>query len=163
MNVAGHLAVSLLLGRRVGRASVSAWAPVLVGTLAPDVLDKAAMLARVTPYGRTVGHSLLLWAAAALAVRWARARGARAGWALGVALGGAAHLVTDLVDDVVEGLSYSGYAFSGWMGWPWTNPDMLELRVPSLLGPHPGAPTALELLAIGAAAWALFAARRDAR
>ena len=128
MNPAGHLAVSYLVARRRW-----AWGPVLAGTFLPDVLDKSLMLAGVSQYGRTIGHSALLWGTVALL--WmlaARLRLPTARLVGLVLLGGASHLAIDLVDDLVQGLESSGYVFSAWFGWPWTNPDMHPIRVAPL-------------------------------
>lgn len=158
MNPPGHLAVAYLTGRR---RSLARWLPLVLGTVTPDVIDKTAQLIGVTPYGRTVGHSVLLWGWIAVAALIARGRGlGRGGWLVAFWLGGALHLMTDLVDDVVEGFSHSGWAFSAWMGWPWTNPDMWNLRVPHALGPWPGATTVLELLTVGACVIASYRDRR---
>lgn len=141
MNLPGHLAVSALLTRRLSARGLA----VLAGTVTPDVLDKGAQLSGLTPYGRTVGHSVLLWAWVAGLVALGRRRVPLASAFL---LGGAVHLLTDFVDDLSEGLLFSGYVFSAWMGWPLTNPDMANLRVDALLGPMRGATTPLELLTV---------------
>ncbi|MCZ7685642.1 MAG: metal-dependent hydrolase [Sandaracinaceae bacterium] len=63
VNVPGHLASAyLLVGRGSAPRSVATLAPAWLGALLPDLLDKPAMWSGITPYGRTVGHSLLLWA-----------------------------------------------------------------------------------------------------
>ncbi len=118
----------------------------MVGTFLPDVLDKSLMLVGASPCGRSVGHSLVFWGTATLlfiilyAVRHPRESTV---WALVV--GGWGHLVVDAVDDLFAGFEHSGYAFSAWAGWPWTNPDMWSWRVAPLL-PTEGQPTtSLEL------------------
>lgn len=146
MNVPGHLASAyLLVARGETPRSLARLAPAWLGALLPDLLDKPAMWSGVTPYGRTVGHSLLLWAA--LLALWLLAGRARPrGWASSglVLAGGISHLAVDLVDDVAEGLERSGYVFSAWLGWPLTNPDMWSVTSPHALEPMPFAVTALE-------------------
>ena len=141
MNLPGHLAVSGLLARRP-RARAAA---VLAGTLAPDLLDKGGKLLGLSVYGRTVGHSVLLWAAFAALVALGRRRVELASAFL---LGGAAHLLADVVDDLSEGLLFSGYVFSAWMGWPFTNPDMANVQLEPVFGPLPGATTPIEALTL---------------
>ena len=159
MNPAGHLAVGYLLGRR----RLSVLIPVWVGTFLPDLVDKPLMLVGVTPYGRTVGHSLVLWATFALLFGLAWARRLPQATALGgLLLGGVGHLLTDLVDDVVAGVERTGYVFSAWAGWPWTNPDMWSVRSPHLLPQDAYATTSLELLTLGVCVVALVRRNRSA-
>jgi hypothetical protein len=127
----------------------------MLGALLPDLVDKPALYLGLTPYGRTVGHGVLVWAL--LSVVWAVAlwrrgstAGALAGWVL---LGGLSHLVIDLIDDVVEGLERSGYVFSAWFGWPLTNPDMWNVKSPHVLAPMAHAVTTLELVTVAACLW----------
>lgn len=153
MNVPGHLAAAYFLARRGAPLRLRVLAPVSLGALLPDLIDKPMMWIGSTPYGRTVGHSLLLWGVAGVALALllgVRARRVTAGYVL---LGGFSHLVVDLLDDVAEGLERSGYAFSAWMGWPVTNPDMAYVRVPHWLEPMRHAVTALELATVAACLW----------
>ncbi|MGE0786559.1 MAG: hypothetical protein AB7S26_12885 [Sandaracinaceae bacterium] len=142
MNVAGHLAVAFLATGE--RARLRRAGLVLIGTLTPDIIDKSAQLVHLTPYGRTAGHSTLLWGSLALLTMIAWSRSHDAADARAFVLGGVLHLAVDLVDDVVEGLQQTGYLFSAWAGWPWTNPDELNVRVPHLLPHGAGYPTFLE-------------------
>ncbi len=156
MTPPGHLAVGYLLSRRGGPPRVaSRILPALLGTLVPDLVDKPAMWIGLTPYGRTVGHSAIVWAALSLA--WAVAfwrRSSAAGTVAGfVLLGALSHLVIDLVDDIAEGLERSGYVFSAWFGWPFTNPDMWNIRSPHVLEPMAHAVTTLELVTVAACLW----------
>lgn len=133
MNLPGHLAVAHLVARRRGPVRFDRLALVTLGALLPDLIDKPLMFAGVTPYGRTVGHSLVFWAFA-LSL-WMAAAGRRTPRSAGLGLvvaGGVSHLFVDLVDDVVEGFQSSGFAFSAWAGWPVTNPDMWSWRVAPL-------------------------------
>lgn len=150
VNLSGHLAVAYLLGRRPADARLERAGWIAGGAIVPDVIDKSAMLAGITPYGRTVGHSLSLWALVLLAWIWARARGLSRAPKLGlVLLGGVSHLLVDLVDDVFEGFERTGYAFSAWAGWPHTDPDMWSVQVPHLWANMRHPTTTLELLTIG--------------
>lgn len=133
----------------------------MLGALLPDLIDKSLMLIGVTPYGRTVGHSLVFWLFTSWL--WMLAVGRRlprARWLGLVLLGGISHLVVDLVDDVVEGFEYSGYPFSAWFGWPWTNPDMWSPKVSHVFPVWAYATTSLELLTLVAV---VALARRDGR
>ncbi|HJL19537.1 MAG TPA: hypothetical protein RMH99_27995 [Sandaracinaceae bacterium LLY-WYZ-13_1] len=149
MNLAGHLATAYLVARRRRRVRWDRLGAVTVGAVAPDVIDKPVWLLGFSPYGRTVGHSLSLWGGALvlwLVAGGARLRGARAlGW---LVAGGLSHLLVDLVDDLVEGFQMSGFAFSAWAGWPWTNPDMWSWRVPHLAATRAEGTTALELATV---------------
>jgi hypothetical protein len=155
----GHLAVAYLLVRGRarseggGRAVALAWC----GAMLPDVADKSLQWLGRTLYGRTVGHSALLWAlcgAGCLLASRGATRSEQRGASL-MLLGWLSHLVIDLIDDAVEGLERSGYAFSGWFAWPLTNPDMWNVRVPHLLDPMPHAVTSLELATVAACVWHL--------
>lgn len=158
MNPAGHFAVGYLVSRRDRAALLPVW----LGTFLPDLIDKPLMLVGYTPYGRTIGHSLFFWGATAVLGMLARAwRLARARTVLAVLVGGLAHLVVDLLDDAAMGLERSGYAFSAWMGWPRTNPDMWSVRVPHLFAPDNAATTSLELLTLLVCTIVLIRARRQ--
>lgn len=149
VNPPGHLAVAYLLGRRRPGARLPRFAWLACGALVPDALDKSAMLLGLTPYGRTVGHSLVLWASMLTVWMWAAGLRVPAASALGlVTAGGVSHLAADLVDDVVEGVERTGFVFSAWAGWPWTNPDMWSVRVDHLWPYARHATTSLELLTI---------------
>lgn len=154
MYVAGHIATAYFVARRDGRPRVaSRIAPAWLGALLPDLVDKPAQWIGLTPYGRAVGHSALLWAALALvwlAVLW---RPRSANHAAFLLLGGLSHLAIDLVDDVVEGLERSGYVFSAWFGWPITNPDMWNVSAPHVLAPATYAVTTLEMATVAACLW----------
>lgn len=161
MNVAGHLALAYLLARRRRRAWLARLEAIALGALLPDLIDKSLMLIGATPHGRTVGHSFVFW----LFVTWlwmlaVGRRLPRAGWLGGVLVGGISHLAVDFVDDVVEGVEHSGYIFSAWFGWPWTNPDMWQPRVEHLFPTWEFATSSLELVTLIAVA---LLARRDGR
>jgi hypothetical protein len=84
----GHLALGVLAARLCGHRGRAA-APVLVGAVLPDLLDKPLGVLGVVPSYHTVGHSLLvLVAAAALVGRGDRGRPLLLGWA--------SHLAGDL-------------------------------------------------------------------
>lgn len=151
MNVPGHLAAAYLLARRGAPLRLERLGVIALGALLPDLIDKPLMLAGATPYGRTVGHSLLLWCAA-LAL-WLLVQRRSIGTSALLLLGGFSHLCVDLVDDLVEGLERTGYVFSAWMGWPVTNPDMAYVQVPHLLEPMRHAVTTLEAATVAACLW----------
>jgi hypothetical protein len=142
--LAGHVASAALLARHVSRNDRTASAWLVFGALVPDVLDKGQLWLGTTVYGRTVGHSLLLWGGLAL-LRLLSGRGPRS---LALSMGGALHLAVDLVDDFVEGFERSGWAFSAWMGWPVTNPDMMNWHVPRVFAYAEGHPTSLEIATV---------------
>ncbi len=151
--VAGHLASAWLLARRSG-AETSTIA-IAIGTLLPDLIDKPQMWLGVTPFGRSIGHSVVLWGVATLMCAWKF--NLSRGPTLSVVAGGYLHLVADLIDDLVDAVERSSYAFSAWMGWPVTNPDMHQVRVPHVFPSEPGHTTSLELATI---AFALVVAWR---
>lgn len=151
----GHLAVGYLVARGSLPRLGSSVAPALLGALLPDLMDKPALWMGFTPYGRTVGHSAIVWALFSLAwvVAFRRRASVSASIAGFVVLGGLSHLAIDLVDDVIEGLERSGYVFSAWFGWPFTNPDMWNVRSPHLLAPMAYAVTTLEVATVAACLW----------
>jgi hypothetical protein len=133
----------------------------VLGSLLPDLLDKALKLAHVYPWGRTVGHSAILWAVMPtltllLIGRWVWTR--RATWRsaplppaiailVGICLGGGLHMAGDLLADVERGWVFRGVAVSWWFGWPWMNPDQVIFAC----GPArhlPSLPSVLEVLVV---------------
>ena len=163
MNLPGHLAVAHLVARRRGPVRFDRLGLVTLGALLPDIIDKPLMFAGVTPYGRTVGHSLVFWAFALLLFMVAAGRRLRRTPALGlVVAGGISHLLVDLVDDLVEGFQSSGFAFSAWAGWPITNPDMWSWRVTPYLdvARRTEMTTVLEVATVAGVCVALAARRR---
>lgn len=147
MNAPGHLAAAYFVGRGAAPARLL---PVALGALLPDLIDKPLLWLGFTPYGRTVGHSLLLWGSALLL--WLALRRPQP-WSSAILLGAFSHLAVDLIDDVVEGFERTGYAFSAWLGWPVTNPDMASVKVPHLLEAMPHAVTTLEVAIVAACLW----------
>lgn len=161
MTPPGHLAVAYLLARRgVAAGGVRQLAPVWMGALLPDLMDKNLQWLGVTPHGRTVGHSVIVWGAVGAAWLVLARRPRVPGLVL---LGGFSHLVTDLLDDVWEGLERSGYVFSGWFAWPLTHPDMWNVRCPHWLEPMPHAVTTLELATVAICLTHLARASEDHR
>ena len=145
----GHLATAYLMARRRPASRLARFAPLALGVMLPDLVDKGAMHLGLTPYGRTVGHAAVVWAAAALlVVLIARARGRIPEGPSLLVLGGASHLLADLLDDAVEGLTFGGPVFAGWAGWPWTNPDMLAVRTPWIFARPEDVVTSLELVTV---------------
>ena len=129
---------------------------IVTGALLPDLVDKSLQWLGATPHGRSVGHSALLWVAIMLTTAALRLRGPRLPHAITAVLTGVAlHLLGDLVDDAVEAIQWSGVAFSGWSGWPLTDPDELHLPVLALGEPWAFRPTLLELgvIALMVARW----------
>lgn len=167
MYLPGHVTVAYLVGRHREGARVSALvalAPVIFGALLPDLIDKPVFLLRLSPHGRTVGHAYWIWGflAALWMIAWAR-RLRRADWLGGLVLGGVSHLLTDLVDDLVDGFQTSGYAWSTWGLWPWLDADDVYWRVPHLLPRSTSMVTVLEVATVlGTCAW-LVLRRRGAR
>jgi len=170
MNIPGHLAVGYLLaGDRTFGESWDTYVqyrllPVSVGALSPDIIDKTLMLAGVYPWGRTVGHSLLVWAL--MLVAWAVlhvvSKGETAGLGFFV-LGGLSHLGADFLDDLVDGFHYTGYAFSAWFGYPLTNPDMWEWHTRGVVYPCRNCFTVLEIATVALAWYAFWKRGHDDR
>ncbi|MFP4598965.1 MAG: metal-dependent hydrolase [Persicimonas sp.] len=159
----GHASLATLLAHRHATAEARPIAPhaelypVIFGALLPDLVDKSILYLGVSPYGRTVGHSLLVLGLCAALWCFFRVRdagGTRAfGWML---VGWASHFIGDLANDIVAGAHYTGYLFSGWMGWPYTNPDMWEWKVAPLVAQCSGCYTGLELVVVFGAMWWLW-------
>lgn len=141
MYLPGHLATAYLLSRRAPPLRLALTA---LGALLPDLLDTPFLWLGFTPYGRTVGHALLLWCGALALWLWAR----RPPMGGAVLLGGFSHLVADLANDVNDGFERSGAVFSAWMGWPLTDPEMANVRVLPLLAPMRHMVTTLELATV---------------
>lgn len=148
----------------------------LAGCLLPDLIDKPLRLAGVLPWGRTVGHSAVLWCAmsalalAGAVIHWWRRRAERpehilsgrsqvpgatlvawVGFAAGLSVGGCLHLVGDLLADIESALRGSSVAVSWWFGWPWMNAD----DVIWAFGPNPAGHRMLTVLEVVVSGWAL--------
>ncbi|MEM1346956.1 MAG: hypothetical protein AAGI01_00265 [Myxococcota bacterium] len=169
MFVTGHLSAAYLLRvfplRRGAPVSLGLSAGVVLGSLWPDLLDKSLMFAGWSPHGRTVGHALALWATLFLLLAALHVCGARWGPSVMFALGGAAHLVLDMLDHVLQGVFFTGYVFNAWFLWPWRTPDDWHVMMPPVLAGVDPFVTWLELLVIGFAAhvaWRRFGMKRRA-
>jgi hypothetical protein len=151
MTPSGHVAVGVLLGLR--RFVVSPEPTLIVlGAITPDVLDKSLRLLAVYPWGRTIGHSAVVWGCLAILTH-GRARA----WVLG----GVSHLVADLLDDAAAGLAHGGHVYSGWAAFPFATADDYAISLGR--GRQPDAfPTVLEIATI-ALAILLCSRRRDRR
>jgi len=149
MNPPGHIAFGYLTARRRGESMSGRFvAGLFVGALTPDLIDKTLMYADVYPWGRTVGHSVLVWAVFALVAALANRRGTMVPKA--IALGWASHFCADFLDDLVAGIMYERYVFSAWFTWPYLNPDLYPLILDqSIMGPCNGCYTAIEAAVIG--------------
>ncbi len=152
MTPPGHLAMAYFAVRQTApdrvRPGVAALA--MLGALLPDFIDKTLLVVGVFPWGRTVGHSLIVWAllggiltiAFATLRPWPPARG------LGIGVG--SHFVADAVDDVFAGFLQTSYPLTSWFAWPVANPDQWEWRVLPLLRRPETIPTMLEIAAVTA-------------
>ena len=146
---AGHVAAAYLAVADRRHPVPSRLGAAVTGALLPDLIDKTAMWLGLTPYGRTVGHSLLLWVSAMLVVVFLpRSRRASSAASFCLVCGGISHLVGDLVDDAVEGVICSGIVASNWMSWPFSNPDMGAVRVAPLVDSGWRGMTVFELLVV---------------
>lgn len=160
MNPPGHIAFGYLAARRRGESMSGRFViGLFVGALTPDLIDKSLMFAGVYPWGRTVGHSVLVWALFALVAALASGRGAVVPRA--IALGWATHFCADFLDDLAAGLMYDRYTVSAWFTWPYLNPDLYPLKLEeSLMGPCSGCYTAIEAAVIGILILVGFRAQR---
>lgn len=161
MFITGHVAAAWLGARALARPALArpfGW--LLAGSLLPDVLDKSILWAGLSPWGRTVGHSVFVWLAlggvAVLLARWGRPSASLlviAGWS---------HLVLDMLNDLLAGVLYSGWVFSLWFSWPLFNPDMGMLPTTPLLdAPARMTPWEVSVVVFCSLWWALE--RRDRR
>jgi hypothetical protein len=157
MFATGHIATAWLAarfadGRGPRRAAIVA---TVAGVLLPDVVDKSILVAKLSPWGRTIGHSVLVWAVA-LAVCVGVARAKRSDLPLLLAAGGWLHLVVDLLNDLLAGVLYSGWIFSLWFTWPFFNPDLGMVAAGPLID-APARMTPWEVVVVGLAAilWTL--------
>lgn len=156
----GHLAVGALIARRQRYATFGLWCAALLGSLAPDLIDKSLRLVGVFPWGRTVGHSVFVVAAVALIAVVGRMFEPRARWPAALALGWAGHLVADLVADFELGVLHRGDIWSAWALAPLYNADQLSVTVQPCIGSE--APWAIAEMAVVIAAVAVCPSpRRD--
>jgi len=113
--VAGYVlltALSLLVRRRPLTASEVAL--VVLGTQIPDLVDKPlAWTVPVLPGGRSLGHSLLTWAAAVGPIVVIARRIERTDAALAFLFGFLVHILTDLPPEVLAG-EFSQATFVLW-------------------------------------------------
>ncbi len=168
MHIPGHLAVGALValelrprrgvpGERWGRRVL---APVWFGALLPDLIDKPILWSGSSVYGRTVGHSVLVWALVCLVAAWARTRRVSGHAALGwVTLGVVTHGLADVLEGVLMGGLHGKVWATSWWVWPWATPDTWSLLRAG--APWPGGThwMALEGLCVAAAAWRLMRSR----
>ena len=134
MYIPGHLAMGYLIVAGPALAKNRpldvrhALLPALVGSLTPDIIDKSLQLTPLTPYGRTVGHSIFVLAGLVILWQWAVAKKAPEARPMGWWIAGiAAHITIDFINDIFRGIEHTGYLFAAWMGWPNTNPDMWQV------------------------------------
>ena len=172
MNIPGHLAIAWLSARRwdtlraPGSYRKHVLAPVFLGALLPDLIDKPIYLLGGSVYGRTLGHSLLffglLCAFAALAQRITRGEERIAiSW---LAAGVGTHLLLDLIEGVLEGAIHGPYIFTSWWLWPYLNPDMVGIPpAQSPLAPRQDHTIWFELMFVCAVAAVFFLRRRVRR
>lgn len=153
MWVTGHIAAGWLASRWAAPEGRWRGAWCVAGALWPDVLDKGAKLVGLTPYGRWVGHAVAVWAMWAGVAVLMRVRGR--GWAWWLAVGWGSHIVTDLTDDVVAGVLYTGYVFGAWMGWPLWTPDEGHVRVAYVFERCGGCTTPLEWMVVLCSLWVM--------
>ncbi len=161
MWVAGHLATSYLLGHTTSRLSHTPLSlnvlACLAGGLLPDLIDKPLLLLQYTPYGRSVGHSMLstllvcVVAAATVLVASRRGHTHTSNTILALATGWFAHLGIDFVDDTVGSFLFTGQLFTAWMGWPYLTPDDWDIKGPLLGIRCHGCITPLEWCSLAAA------------
>ena len=128
MYIPGHLSVGYLLvsahGRMRGRPPQPGLeiAPVLLGTLTPDIIDKSLFFLDITGHGRTLGHSfltlgglILLYLVTGPLSGWMKkARRAMGFWILGIA----SHLGIDFLDDGLRGILHGRQVVTTWFLWP---------------------------------------------
>lgn len=136
MHIPGHIAFAWASTRRwaglrgPGSYRKHVLAPVILGALLPDLIDKPIYLAQLSIYGRTLGHSLLffglLCAIAALAQQRKRGEARIAlSW---LAAGTGTHLLLDLIEGLLEGILHGPYIFTSWWLWPYLTPDTLKVK-----------------------------------
>lgn len=135
MHIPGHIAFAWLSTRRwvrlraPGSYRKHVLAPVILGALLPDLIDKPIYLTNLSLYGRTVGHSVLFFALLCAVAALAQQRGrGEARIALSwLAAGTGTHLLLDLVEGFVEGALHGPYVFTSWWLWPYFTPDTLKI------------------------------------
>lgn len=135
MFITGHLAVGTLIvtvPALINKKQLqikNALLPAILGALTPDIIDKSFQLIGVTPFGRSLGHSVFFWAPLLLLLMLQDRKKGKSFYAWWV-YGGLSHLLIDLINDFVRGLEFTGYLFSAWMAWPFTNADMAQVKIP---------------------------------
>ena len=176
MYIPGHLSVAYLITSRHRTPwSYRVWlaticAPCMLGSLTPDLIDKPLHWFGGVIYGRSIGHALVCWLAISIVVALLQRhqpqplRRALTWWLLGVW----SHLAIDTINDVLAGVLYTRYLFSGWWAWPWRSPDDWEWRIArTWLSPCTRCWTPLEGFVIGFSAvlalWHFWAGRLRTR
>jgi hypothetical protein len=172
MQFVGHVAAGALAGAGVAHLKrkppklLAILLPAALGGITPDLVDKTIFGLEASVYGRTVGHSLVVFLG--LVMCWFLLRKMRAHSLCGVigywALGIATHLAGDLADDALQGLLHGGHVTASWYAWPLATPYAWVVRNPSPLGVWPWAMTPLEAAVWGGAlAWLALAGYRALR
>ena len=146
MWVTGHLSTAYLMSHRPRRALAVALIACALGAFAPDIIDKALLWGGISNHGRTIGHSVLVWAIfAPVALVLSQLRDAPRKLMVWFALGVVSHFAIDMVDDLFSGVMHTGYMFSAWWGWPVIDHRHLRVMTDPPL-PYRGRISALELV-----------------
>jgi hypothetical protein len=113
---AGYLCYSLYCRFVAGRAPRGVGTvAVLFGTQAPDLVDKPlAWTFGLLPSGRSLGHSLVVFALVAPLVWWVAGRRDHRPLAAAVGFGSLTHLLTDALYPILR----FDFVGAGFLGWP---------------------------------------------
>jgi len=168
MHLAGHMSVAYLAARAVECDAGPSIPPVdrsgiyvcaVAGAVFPDAVDKYYLYAGFTPFGRTVGHSILVLAAIGLAVGAYRFWSNETSAAVWFWFGYASHFGADIADDFVGGIWHTGFAASTWPLWPLWDSDDWYWEFEAVALPCRNCYTILEILLIVAALVMLYRSR----
>jgi hypothetical protein len=152
---AAYLAYAAAVRWRDGRRPTPAAAlPLVVAAQLPDVVDKPlAWTLSVLPYGRSLGHSLLV-VVPAVALLWWAAGDEHPAVAGAVAAGVLTHPLVDALGTVLRG-DLASLTFLLWPALPAPAPTMAQSFLAHLLAYELGPVRAVEFALVGAAllAW----------
>lgn len=135
MFIPGHLACAYLAVSSTEYASDSRTISMAcLGALLPDIIDKSILFSGLSPFGRTFGHSVIVWMLLFVLVGVFRHfRPGALHYLRFLLIGVLTHILADATDDIVAGHLFTSYPLNAWFTWPFLTPDVEVYRTLPLM------------------------------